>query len=67
MLASSFDDMTDHLQQRTFELEKANKDLEQMDRAKMRFIQIAAHELRTPLTLVQGYAQMVQIKAKEQQ
>jgi len=65
MLASSFDDMTDHLQQRTLELEKANKNLEQMDRAKMRFIQIAAHELRTPLTLVQGYAQMVQIRAKE--
>ena len=36
-----------------------------MDGAKMRFIQIAAHELRTPLTLVQGYAQMVEFKAKE--
>jgi signal transduction histidine kinase len=36
-----------------------------MDAAKMRFIQVAAHELRTPLTLVQGYAQMVQVKAKQ--
>jgi signal transduction histidine kinase len=34
-----------------------------MDRAKMRFIHVAAHELRTPLTLVQGYAQMIQIKS----
>ena len=65
VLAKTFDDMTAHLQQRTLELEKTNKILEQMDRAKMRFIQIAAHELRTPLTLVQGYSQMVQVKAKE--
>ena len=65
MLAHTFNEMTDHLQQRTLELEKTNKILEQMDAAKMRFIQVAAHELRTPLTLVQGYSQMVQVKAKE--
>jgi signal transduction histidine kinase len=34
-----------------------------MDRTKMRFIQVAAHELRTPLTLVQGYAQMTELKS----
>jgi signal transduction histidine kinase len=65
ILASTFDQMTDHLQQRTLELEKTNKILEQMDAAKMRFIQVAAHELRTPLTLVQGYSQMIQVKAKQ--
>lgn len=65
MLANTFDEMTDNLQHRTLELEKTNKILEQMDSAKMRFIQVAAHELRTPLTLVQGYAQMVDVKAKE--
>ncbi len=65
VLANTFDTMTDHLEQRTLELERANKILEQMDAAKMRFIQVAAHELRTPLTLVQGYAQMVQVKAKQ--
>jgi len=65
MLANTFDEMTDNLQHRTLELEMTNKILEQMDRAKMRFIQVAAHELRTPLTLVQGYAQMVDVKAKE--
>lgn len=64
VLASTFDEMTENLQQRTLELEKTNKILEQMDRAKMRFIQVAAHELRTPLTLAQGYAQMVQVKSK---
>ncbi len=65
VLASTFDVMTENLQQRTLELEKTNRILEQMDRAKIRFIQISAHELRTPLTLVQGYAQIIQMKAKE--
>ena len=62
-LANTFDHMTEKLQERTFELERTNRILEQMDRTKMRFIQISAHELRTPMTLVQGYAQMAQLKA----
>jgi signal transduction histidine kinase len=65
VLANTFDDMTEHLQERTLELEKTNQILEQMDRTKIRFIQVSAHELRTPLTLVQGYAQIVQLKAKD--
>lgn len=64
MLANTFDQMTENLQQRTLELEKTNRILEQMDEAKMRFIHVAAHELRTPLTLVQGYAQIMEIKSK---
>jgi signal transduction histidine kinase len=64
VLANTFDDMTGNLQQRTIELEKTNQVLEQMDRTKIRFIQVSAHELRTPLTLVQGYAQIIQMKAK---
>jgi signal transduction histidine kinase len=64
VLANTFDKMTEHLQQRTLELEKTNRILEQMDRAKMRFILVTAHELRTPLLLVQGYAQMIQVKSK---
>jgi signal transduction histidine kinase len=63
VLADSFDKMTENLQQRTLELEKTNRVLEKMDEAKMRFIHVAAHELRTPLTLVQGYAQIMQIKS----
>jgi len=62
LLANTFDEMTENLQQRTRELEKTNQLLEQMDRTKMRFIQVAAHELRTPLTLIQGYAQMTKMK-----
>jgi len=64
VLANTFDKMTENLQQRTLELEKTNRILEQMDGAKMRFIHVAAHELRTPLTLVQGYAQLMQMKSK---
>jgi len=63
VLASTFNDMTEKLQQRTIELERTNRTLEQMDRTKMRFIQVSAHELRTPMTLVQGYAQMAQVKS----
>ncbi|HET9913078.1 MAG TPA: HAMP domain-containing sensor histidine kinase [Anaerolineales bacterium] len=63
VLANSFDTMTENLQQRTLELERTYKILEQMDRAKTKFIQVTAHELRTPMTLVQGYAQMVQMKS----
>ena len=64
VLANTFDEMTVKLQQRTVELERTNKILEQMDNTKMRFIQVAAHELRKPLTLVQGYAQMAEIKSE---
>lgn len=63
LLANTFDEMTENLQKRTRELEESNRILEQMDRTKMRFIQVSAHELRTPLTLVQGYAQMTQMKS----
>lgn len=71
-LATSFDEMTERLRQRTLdlqkrtlELERANKLLEQMDRTKSSFISISAHELRTPLTLIQGYAYMLQQLAKD--
>jgi signal transduction histidine kinase len=67
VLASTLDEMTENLQQRTLELEKTNRMLEQMDRTKMRFIKVAAHELRTPLTVVQGYAQMIKLKSQDNQ
>ena len=62
-LASTFDEMTERLQQHTAELEKTNKMLAQIDETKGSFIQVSAHELRTPLTLINGYAQMLQKKA----
>ena len=64
-LANAFDEMTERLLQRTLELEKANRVLEQLDRAKVKFIQISAHELRTPLTLILGYAQLLKLKTQD--
>jgi len=65
VLANTFDEMTENLQLRTRQLETTNQLLEQMDRTKMRFIQVAAHELRTPLTIVKGYAQMAKMQAND--
>ncbi|MCC7116935.1 MAG: HAMP domain-containing protein [Anaerolineales bacterium] len=59
-LATTFDMMTNSLQERTRELQTKNELLEKMDRTKANFIQISAHELRTPLTLIVGYAQMLE-------
>ena len=64
-LATTFDEMTVNLQDRTRELEKTNHILEQMDRTKSSFIHISAHELRTPLTLIQGYSYMLEQMAEK--
>ncbi|MBN1303862.1 MAG: HAMP domain-containing protein [Anaerolineales bacterium] len=64
-LANAFDDMTANLQERTSELERTYQILEQMDKTKTTFIQVSGHELRSPLTVVQGYAQMLREKTKE--
>ncbi|MEJ5224825.1 MAG: ATP-binding protein [Anaerolineales bacterium] len=63
ILATTFDSMTVRLQERTEELQRTYRILEQMDRTKSSFIEVSAHELRTPLTLIKGYTQMLQIKA----
>ena len=47
------------VRQRTAELQKANEELERLDRTKSNFISIAAHELKTPLTLIQGYTNIM--------
>lgn len=65
ILASSFDEMTEALQQRTAELERMYRILEQMDRTKSLFLDVSAHELRSPLTTAKGYAQMIQWKTQD--
>lgn len=64
-LASTFDEMTSKLQERTLELEQTNETLKKIDKTKTNFIQISAHELRTPLTLIMGYSQMLEQDLKE--
>ncbi|HET7142687.1 MAG TPA: ATP-binding protein [Anaerolineales bacterium] len=63
-LATTFDEMTVRLQERTHELERTNQILKNIDRTKTDFIQISAHELRTPLTLIMGYSQMLEQDTK---
>jgi len=63
-LASTFDEMTRRLQERTHELERTNEILRNIDKTKTNFIQISAHELRTPLTLIMGYSQMLEQDTK---
>jgi signal transduction histidine kinase len=41
------------------ELNRAQRDLEQLEKSKSDFIAVAAHELRTPLTIIEGYAAML--------
>ena len=41
------------------ERERSQARLAELDRAKSKFINIAAHELKTPLTLIQGYSDIL--------
>src|SRR5688572_21776582 len=41
------------------ELQRTNNVLQQLDRNKLDFIQVAAHELRTPLTVLMGYIKVL--------
>ncbi len=58
-LTAAFRDMervNAHLNERTAELGQANRRLQEMDKIKTDFINMAAHEFRTPLTSVVGFA-----------
>jgi len=52
-------ELEQRVKQRTAELERAMRDLKELDRTKSDFISIAAHELKTPLTLIQGYTNIL--------
>ena len=41
------------------DLQKTNQTLQQLNRNKLEFIQVAAHELRTPLTVLLGYVKVL--------
>jgi len=51
--------LNNELRQAYRSLDKANHDLERLDRTKSDFISIASHELRTPLTTMIGYTEML--------
>ena len=51
--------MQQELEQRAAELEVANRELRELDRAKNVFLSNVSHELRTPLGTVDGYIDMI--------
>lgn len=66
--ANLYDEITqlnEHLEQkvaqRTAELNKAYKLLEQLDQTKSDFINVISHELRTPLSVIKGYSQILSL------
>ena len=53
------DQLEDRVQQKTAELTRANRDLEEASRSKDIFFAMLSHELRTPLTAVLGWAKIL--------
>lgn len=73
VVAAAFNGMVDRLRDniqnldarvdaRTAELEKANRELRQLDQLKSDFLSTVSHELRTPMTSVVGFAKLAQKK-----
>lgn len=50
--------LIDDLRQRMDDLDRAYRELQELDRLKDEFIQNVSHELRTPLTFVRGYTEL---------
>jgi two-component system sensor histidine kinase/response regulator len=61
--AGSLKQMTDHLEdlvrQRTIELERANLQLQHLNKIKSEFVSVVSHELRTPLTSIKSFAEIL--------
>ena len=58
---SRLENLEDIIRQRTIELEKSYRQLQELDKNKDQFISAATHELRTPLTSIIGYLDLIQI------
>lgn len=49
----------EELEKLSHELQHANEELKQLDKAKSEFISIVSHQLRTPLSITKGYVSMI--------
>jgi signal transduction histidine kinase len=49
--------LTGELRDKTLQLETSNAKLQELDRLKSEFLQVASHELKTPLSSIMGFAE----------
>ena len=51
--------LVSHLEKEILELQRANKDLKEIDKLKSNFISLASHEIKTPLTSIIGFVRLL--------
>lgn len=59
ILEEKVKERTVELEKAYHDLEKANKDLEVLDQAKLDFLQLISHEIRTPLNGIKGFTNLL--------
>lgn len=64
-LRTLYDGLEDQVADRTTELREANKQLQEIDLAKSRFVADVAHELRTPITVMMLKLDLLQKKPQD--
>lgn len=64
-LQAAHDDLERKVEERTAELENANRELKWLDQAKSHFLSSTSHELRTPLTSILGFVKLMERTFRE--
>jgi signal transduction histidine kinase len=53
-------ELKNEVEEKTYELQEANKKLQELDKMKTEFISIASHELKSPIQPIFGFAELAQ-------